>query len=186
MELASLSTYLPQITSIVSFIVGGGAIAFLKSKYDYTQQQKKDNLAFDQVELGKYKERTVSLEQRLLSLESSMIQSSVPEWRKDCTGRYEYINLAYELAYIKLLPLSKNKLDIIGKTDEEIFGIWPDFVEMIKSLDREAIVSTRKFAIRRNVIFPNREEQVMLIKEVAQTSDGRIVLIGRCYPEAQL
>ena len=42
MELASLSTYLPQITSIVSFIVGGGAIAFLKSKYDYTQQQKKD------------------------------------------------------------------------------------------------------------------------------------------------
>ena len=57
---------------------------------------------------------------------------------------------------------------------------------MIKSLDREAIVSTRKFAIRRNVIFPNQEEQVMLIKEVTQTSDGRIVLIGRCYPEAQL
>jgi len=184
MELASLSTYLPQITSIVSFIVGGGAIAFLKSKYDYTQQQKKDNLAFDQVELGKYKERTVSLEQRLLSLESSRIQSSVPEWRKDCTGRYEYINLAYELAI--LLPLSKNKLDIIGKTDEEIFGIWPDFVEMIKSLDKEAIVSIRKFAIRRNVIFPNREEQVMIIKEVAQAFDGRIVLIGRCYPEAQL
>lgn len=184
MELASLSTYLPQITSIVSFIVGGGAIAFLKSKYDYTQQQKKDNLAFDQVELGKYKERTVSLDQRLLSLESSMIQSSVPEWRKDCTGRYEYINLAYELAI--LLPLSKNKLDIIDKTDEEIFGIWPDFVEMIKSLDKEAIVSIRKFAIRRNVIFPNREEQVMIIKEVAQAFDGRIVLIGRCYPEAQL
>lgn len=184
MELASLSTYLPQITSIVSFIVGGGAIAFLKSKYDYTQQQKKDNLAFDQVELGKYKERTVSLEQRLLSLESSMIQSSVPEWRKDCTGRYEYVNLAYELAI--LLPLNKNKLDIIGKTDSEIFSIWPDFVEMIRSLDKEAIVSIRKFAIRRNVVFPNREEQVMIIKEVAQAFDGRIVLIGRCYPEAQL
>ena len=92
--------------------------------------------------------------------------------------------MAYELAI--LLPLSKNKLDIIGKTDEEIFGIWPDFVEMIKSLDKEAIVSIRKFAIRRNVIFPNREEQVMIIKEVAQAFDGRIVLIGRCYPEAQL
>lgn len=173
-----------EMGAIVSFIVGGGLMAVLKSIYDYQTTAKKDKLAFDQQELQKYKERTSSLEQRLLSLESSLIQSSIPEWRKDCSGRYEYINMAYEMAI--LLPLQKTKIEIIGKTDEEIFDDWPDFVKLLKSLDQEAVTSVRKFAIRRNVQFPNREEDVMLIKEIAQAFDGRIVLIGRSFPETKL
>lgn len=173
-----------EMGAIVSFIAGGGLMAFLKSVYDYQTTAKKDKLAFDQQELQKYKEKTSSLEQRLISLESSVIQSSTLEWRKDWSGRYEYINMAYEMAI--LLPLRKTKIEIIGKTDEEIFDDWPDFVNLLKSLDQEAVTSVRKFAIRRNVRFPNREEDVMLIKEIAQAFDGRIVLIGRSFPETKL
>lgn len=184
MEIGNLITS-TEVGAIVSFIVGGGLMAFLKSIYDYQTTAKKDKLAFDQQELQKYKERTSSLEQRLLSLESSaLIQSCIPEWRKDCSGRYEYINMAYEVAI--LLPLRKTKIEIIGKTDEEIFDDWPDFVKLLKSLDQEAVTSVRKFAIRRNVQFPNREEEVMLIKEIAQAFEGRIVLIGRGFPETKL
>ncbi len=186
MEIGNLITS-TEVGAIVSFIVGGGLMAFLKSIYDYQTTAKKDKLAFDQQELQKYKERTSSLEQRLLSLESSLIQSSIPEWRKDCSGRYEYINMAYEMDI--LLPLREAKeeeIEIIGKTDEEIFDDWPDFVKLLKSLDQEAVTSVRKFAIRRNVQFPNREEEVMLIKEIAQTFEFRIVLIGRSFPETKL
>ncbi len=184
MEIGNLITS-TEVGAIVSFIVGGGLMAFLKSIYDYQTTAKKDKLAFDQQELQKYKERTSSLEQRLLSLEASaLIQSNIPEWRKDCSGRYEYINMAYEMAI--LLPLQKTKIEIIGKTDEEIFDDWPDFVKLLKSLDQEAVTSVRKFAIRRNVQFPNREEEVMLIKEIAQAFESRIVLIGRGFPETKL
>lgn len=172
----------PQVTAVISFILGGGLTALLKSTYDYYRTVKLDDQAFDERELSKYKDKTASLEQRILSLESAQVQSCVPEWRKDCTGRYEFVNLAYEMTI--LLPLGKQRSDIIGKTDEEIFEGWPEFVSLIKSLDKEAVISIRKFAIRRNVIFPSHQEQVMLIKEVAQSSfDGRIILIGRSYPE---
>lgn len=181
MDLPNMST---EISAAVSFVVGGGLVAFIKSVYDYSQTVKRDQLAFDQQELIKYKDKTLTLEQRVVSLESSQIQSSVPEWRKDCSGRYDFVNLAYEL-YV-LLPLNKARSDIIGRTDAEIFAEWPEFVAIIQSLDREAVVSARKFAIRRNVIFPKAEGNVMLIKEVAQSFDGRIVLIGRSYPETNL
>lgn len=170
-----------EIGAILSFIAGGGITAYIKSRYDLSQTMKKDQLAFDQQELIKYKENSANLEQRILSLESSQIQSSIPEWRKDCTGRYDFVNLSYEL-YV-LLPLGKSKTDIIGRTDAEIFAEWPEFVSIIQSLDREAVISARKFAIRRNVVFPKAEGNVMLIKEVAQSFDGRIALIGRSYPE---
>lgn len=172
----------PQATAVLSFILGGGLTTFLKSTYDYYRTVKLDERDFTEKELSNCKNKTASLEQRTLSLESAQVQSCVPEWRKDCTGRYEFVNLAYEMTI--LLPIGKHRSDIIGKTDEEIFAAWPEFVSLIQSLDKEAVISIRKFAIRRNVIFPSNQEQVMLIKEVAQSSlDGRIILIGRSYPE---
>lgn len=180
--MSAMLDILPNAVTLFTFILGGGLTAFAKGMYDYFHTAKVDNMAFDEKELSKYKEKTTSLESRILNLEAAQIQSCVPEWRKDYTGRYEFVNLAYEVSI--LLPLGKQKSDIIGKTDDEIFDRWPTFVALIKSLDQEAVISVRKFAIRRNVVFPNQGEQVMLIKEVAQSSyDGRIILIGRSYPE---
>ncbi len=167
------------LTGILSFIGGGGIVTVFKLYYD----KKANDLSFFEEELARYKTAYEHLKQEVEKLKLSILPSAVPEWRKDTKGRYVYVSPVYEV--FLLLPLELSVNDLIGKTDEEVFSDYPDFVQTLKSIDLEARRSLKKFAIRRNVKFPGHPESLMVIKEITQSVDGITYYIGRCYPEYQ-
>lgn len=168
------------LTGILSFIFGGGLATWYKIYFDKRAQ----DLSFFEEELKRYKEAYDHLKSEVDKLKLSILPSAVPEWRKDIRGRYVYVSPNFEL--FLLLPLDFTSADVIGKTDEEVFKDYPEFIEVLRSLDFEVRRSMRKFAVRRNVKFPGHPETLMVITEISQAIDGMTYFIGRCYPEYDL
>lgn len=167
------------ITGVASFVFGGGLsiLSYLK----FFQDRKKDNLTFIEEELKRYKQAYEDLRIEVDKLKLAMVPSPVPEWRKDIWGRYVYVSPNYEL--LILLPLELTGVDVIGKTDVEVFADYPDFAKTLRDIDDEARISLKKFAIRRNIPFPGHAMTLMVIKEISQNIDGQTYFTGRCYIE---
>jgi hypothetical protein len=77
--------------------------------------------------------------------------------------------------------MGKGKEDAIGKSDEEIFAGYPKIWKTLKELDIEAALSPLKTAVKRGIKFPNNDDTMMVIKEIAQTVDDKTYYIGRAY-----
>lgn len=169
-------TWISIANMIVTFLLGGSFLAWLQ----YYRTIKKEDRSFSEVELELNKNQNKLLNQKLDTIQIMLIPSFVPEWRKNTEGKYEYVNRAYEVDI--LLNMGLSMIDILGKTDEEIFAGYPDFIKTIKELEAEAKVSLHKFSIRRNVLFPNYHES-MIVKEVVQNIEGKIYLVGKAYTE---
>jgi len=165
------------LTGVLSFIFGGSLIGYLK----FYQDKRKDHLTFIESDWQRTKHAYETLRTEVDKLKLAVMPSAVPEWRKDIRGTYVYVSPQYEM-YI-LLPLSLTVLDILGKTDDDVFADYPDFAAVLKAIDNEARLSYKKFAVRRNVQFPGQMGTSMVIKEISQTVDGTTYFIGRCYPE---
>jgi hypothetical protein len=167
------------IMPFITFILGGGLITFLKYRKEVADSDKKDRREFDAIERDKYKKMAEEQEKRISQLELLVINSNHPEWRKNSRGVYEYVSTSYEICI--LLPMGKRKEDAIGKSDEEIFQGYPKVWKTLKELDIEAALSPLKTAVKRGIKFPNNEDTMMVIKEIAQTIDDRTYYIGRAY-----
>lgn len=168
-------------TNAISLAIGGGVIKFLAwyDKRRDVEYSRKSN--FDETELKKYKEAFDNIQQQFEQLQISTIPSNSPKWIRNAHGEYKYVSPSYEMTI--LLPLGLCREDVIDKSDEDVWGKYPDFWEMMRLIDQEAIQSEKKFAIRHDVKFPGNDNQMMVIKEISQNIMGKTFFVGRCYPE---
>lgn len=165
------------LTGALSFLFGGGIISYLK----FYQDTRKSDLTFIEEDLKRYKEAYEQLRLEIDKLKLTLLPSAVPEWRKDIKGRYVYVSPNYEIFI--LLPLNLSGEDVIGRTDEEIFHQYPEFVKELKLIDDQARHSLKKFAVKRDIKVPGQEGSLMIIKEITQNVDGVTYFVCRCYPE---
>lgn len=166
------------IIGLFGLILGSGGLhQYLK----FFHNKNKDNQTFDETEAAKYKAAYNELEQEVNKLKLLITPSPAPEWRKDYMRRYVYVSPSYEISV--LFPLGKVSHDVLGKSDEEIFGEFPEFVEIIRQIDDEAMRRDDRVAVRRNVTFPTKETKQVIIKEVAHGGSGDFYYLGRCYPD---
>lgn len=173
--------YIREIVTAIIALIGGGLITWLRFFRESKKEDKKDQREFDARERDKYKQKTEEQDQRITQLELLTIASNNPEWRKNSKGIYEYVSPSYEVQI--LLPMDKRREDVIGKKDEEVFVGWPSVWKPLKELDHEAALSPYKTAIKRGIRFPYNDNEMMVIKEIAQTIDDKTYFIGRAYPD---
>lgn len=162
---------------IMPFLLGGGIIAWLK----FFKENRNEYRDYAASELLKVKEELVAIRANYRELQSVIIPTIVPEWRKSLDRKYEHVNQNYEFTI--LLPIGLTREDVIGKTDEEIFEDYPEFVTMMNDLDKEARKAVNRFVIRRGVLFPESHSTAMVIKEIVQSVAGKIFYVGRAYIE---
>lgn len=159
------------------FLLGGGIIAWLKFFKDNRNEYRDYNAS----ELLKVNDALITLRANFKELQSMLIPTIVPEWRKNLERKYEHVNQNYE--FTVLLPIGLTKEDVIGRTDEEIFQNYPEFVTVMHDLDKEARKAVNRFVIRRGVSFPESHSTAMVIKEIVQNVAGKIYYVGKAYIE---
>lgn len=162
---------------LLPFLFGGGVMAWMK----YFKESRQMYRDYTERELLKVNSELEIMKANFKELQLLLIPATVPEWRKNLERRYEYVNQNYE--FTVLLPLGLSKEGVIGKTDEEIFGEYPEFIELMHQLDNEARKSVNRFIIRRGVLFPENNNPAMVIKEIVQSIAGKIYYVGRAYLE---
>lgn len=164
--------------ALIGGIFGGGGLISIYLKY--LSQKRTDDRSFSESELTKYKSGWDALQAQINELRINQIPSPSPEWKKDSTRRYVYVSPSYEISI--LFPLGMNSSDVKGKTDDEIFFSYPDFVSILRSIDDEAQKRSDHIAVRKGVRFPGGDHEKVIIKEIAQGGSGDTYYIGRCYP----
>lgn len=107
-----------------------------------------------------------------------LISSPSPEWRKDEKRRYIAVSPAFEISV--LFPLNMSENDVIGKTDEEVFARFPDFVRVMREVADEAQRNPHRVAVRRKVCVPGNDDMQVIIKEIAHSNRGPLFL-GKLY-----
>lgn len=145
--------------------------------------QEEKNRSLDEKELEKCRKRISDLEEKILQLEVAILPSSYPEWRKDVSGRYQYVSAAFTLAF--LVPMGLGPDDIMGKTDGEAFGKFPEFVDTLIILDKRLTASVSQVAVGRRIAIPGTGATYMVIKELVSDPRGHVYRVGRAYPEPE-
>lgn len=108
--------------------------------------------------------------------------SSLPHWWKDIEGRYLEVDRAFEVSIAA--PLGKKREDFIGHLDEEIFEN-KDLSNELQSIDLDALMSSSKATVRKNVRFHESLPLYTILKEVLTFDHlgGRVGYAGIAYPQ---
>lgn len=147
------------ISGIVSFILGGGLIAYLK----FYRDKKTDDRSFAEKERDEMRIEIERLKKQVAAMSAQLIPSSFPIWIKDSDGKYIYVNHQWEIQVGA--RINKFHSQVVGFTDAEIFDLYPEFAELMRSIDREASKSGG-VAVRYNVTFPERIGSKIIVKEI--------------------
>lgn len=164
------------ISGVLSFLLGGGLIAYLK----FWRDGKSENRSFAESEREKMRIEIDRLTQAVSALSARLVPSNLPTWIKDSNRNYIDVNPAWEIQIGA--RLGKYRTDVIGKTDEEIFQDFPDFAQKLKQLDIEAS-SSGGLSIQSNLQFPLNAGNKMVIKEiVVHDILGKTIFKGMAIP----
>lgn len=147
------------VSGIVSFILGGGAIAYLK----FYRDKRTDDRSFAEKERDEMRAEIERLKNQVIALSAQLIPSSFPVWIKDAEGKYIYVNHAWEIQIGA--RIRKFRHQVIGFTDRDVFADENDFAVLLETIDREASESGG-VAVRYNVTFPERIGSKIIVKEI--------------------
>jgi len=173
-----LDSILKWVGVILPLLLGGGLLAWFK----YFKENRQEYRDYAASELLKVTQELTILRTSFKELQAVLIPTIVPEWRKNFEREYEYVNQNYE--FVVLLPIGLTKEDLLGKTDEQVFKKYPEFLELMNELDREARKAKNRFIIKHGVYFPeNSTHTAMVVKEIVQNISGKIYYVGRAYME---
>lgn len=165
------------ISAIVSFLFGGGLIAWL----NFRRQGRSENRSFAETEREKMRVEIERLNQAISATSARLVPSNLPTWIKDSEHRYIDINPAWEIQIGT--RIGKFRHDVIGKTDFEVFDQFPDFAVLIASIDDQAAQSGG-LAVRAGVVFPRNSGKRTIIKEIVVNDIlGNPVFKGMAVPE---
>ena len=165
------------ISGILSFIFGGGLIAYLKFRKETTSE----NRSFAEAEREKMKAEIEMLRQAVTATAARLIPSNFPTWIKDEEGKYIDVNPAWELQVGSRIGLYKK--DVIGKSDAEVFKDHREFAQLMADIDSEAS-QMGGIAIRKGVTFPKDGTTKIVIKEiVVQDVLGKLIFKGMGIPD---
>lgn len=119
------------VSSVLSFVFGGGVIAFLQYKRD----AKKDDQSFFEKELEHFKKENYELGIRVRFLESRLIEPPVIRWQK-VNGKFTYVS---NECMLKILgPLDIRVQDVLGHTAIEVFKEHKDLLKQLTLLEAKA------------------------------------------------
>lgn len=153
-------TVIPAVVSgVVSFILGGGLIAYLK----FYRDKRTDDRSFAERERDEMRAEIERLKIQIVALSAQLIPSSFPVWIKDANGKYIYVNHAWEIQIGA--RIRKFRHQVIGFTDHDVFENQPEFADALSSIDLEASESGG-VAVRYNVTFPERIGSKIIVKEI--------------------
>jgi len=147
------------VSGIVSFILGGGAIAYLK----FYRDKRTDDRSFAEKERDEMRAEIERLKNQVIALSAQLIPSSFPVWIKDAEGKYIYVNHAWEIQIGA--RIRKFRHQVIGFTDRDVFADENDFAVLLETIDHEASESGG-VAVRYNVTFPERIGSKIIVKEI--------------------
>ncbi len=180
--LTPIDMWTAVIIAVISSSIPTSIFGYLRWRDSEKRKERATERSFDEVELQKYKDKTKVLEGNVKDLLISTVNSLVPEWKKDSNRRYVYVSPSYEISI--LFPLGLRANDIKGKNDAEIFGSYPDFVQVLRTIDDQAQRNPHRVCVRRGVNFPLMEDKQVVVKEIAQGGTGETYFMGRCYPDS--
>lgn len=147
------------ISGVISFLLGGGLIAYLK----FFRDGKTESRSFAEGERLKLMEQVKVLNDAVSALSARVIPTNFPLWIKDAERKYIDVNAAWEIQIGSRLGLFKK--DVLGKTDEQIYASTPETGVVLSELDDEATLSGG-IAIRRGITFPKNPQKKIVIKEI--------------------
>lgn len=147
------------VSGVVSFVLGGGSIAYLK----FYRDKRTDDRSFAEKERDEMRAEIDRLKQQVVALSAQLIPSSFPVWIKDAEGKYIYVNHAWEIQIGA--RIRKFRHQVIGFNDHDVFETQPEFAEIISAIDREAS-ELGGVAVRYNVTFPERIGSKIIVKEI--------------------
>lgn len=147
------------ISGLISFLLGGGLIAYLK----FWRDGKTESRSFAEGERVKLLEQVKTLNDAVSALSARVIPTNFPLWIKDADRRYIDVNAAWEIQVGSRLRMFRK--DVLGKTDEDIFEGYPDFGHLLNTMDSEASLSGG-VSIRTGVVFPQNPQKKIVIKEI--------------------
>lgn len=165
------------ISGLVSFVFGGGFMAWLKFRRDGRAEDR----TFAESEREKMRAEIDRLQQAVSAMSARLIPSNLPTWVKDDKKRYIDVNPAWEIQIGT--RIGKFKHDVIGKTDLEVFDGFPDFAETIGAMDMEA-ANSGGVAVKTGIVFPRNSGKRIVIKEIIVNDImGNPVFKGIAVPE---
>lgn len=165
------------ITAIVSFLFGGGLIAWLK----FRREGQTENRSFAEMEREKMRAEIERLNAAISATSARLIPSNLPTWIKDSENKYIDVNPAWEIQIGT--RIGKFRHDVLGKTDFDVFEAFPEFAKMMSSIDVEAAASGG-LAVRAGIVFPRNSGKRTVIKEIVVNDIlGNPVFKGMAVPE---
>lgn len=167
------------ISGVISFFLGGGLIAYLQFRRD----GRKDDRSFAEGERERLLAQVDVLNNAVSSLSARLIPTNFPLWIKDSNRRYIDVNPAWELQIGGRLGMFK--LEVYGKTDEEVFHNVPDLAAMFAQMDKEALDSGG-ISVRTDVTFPKDPKKKIVVKEVViHDIFGQVIYKGMAFPSGE-
>lgn len=177
MMLSDPVTKAAVISGVISFLFGGGLIAYLK----FWRDGRTENRTFAESEREKMRSEIDRLTQAVSALSARLVPSNLPTWIKDANRKYIDVNPAWEIQVGT--RIRKYRVDVIGKTDEEIFEDFPEFAKKMSDLDTSAS-SAGGLSISSGLEFPMNVGKRLVIKEiVVHDILGQPIFKGIAIPE---
>lgn len=155
----NLTLFTSIISGVLSFIAGGGLIAWLK----FYKDKRTDDRSFAEQERDDMKAEIERLKSLITAMSAQIVPSNFPVWIKDAEGKYVYVNQAWEMQIGT--RIKKFKSQVIGYTDIEVFEDSPDFIKIMQSINKQASESGG-ITVMDNVRFPNRIGIKIVVKEI--------------------
>lgn len=165
------------VTATVSFIFGGGLMAWMK----YRRDGVSENRSFAESEREKMRLEIERLNAAISATSARLIPSNLPTWIKDSENKYIDVNPAWEIQIGT--RIGRFRQDVLGKTDSQVFEAFPEFANMMSSIDIEAAQSGG-LAVRAGIVFPKSTGKHTVIKEIVVNDImGNPVFKGMSVPE---
>lgn len=170
------------VTVIVAILgaLGGGGIVSAIAKYrshKRTQDIKdtgdvntflNDRFSFAVAEMSKIVARLNTLERTILDIQKTHYEQPMPTWTKNMFGQHTWYNdSAARMIFAKI---GKKNDDIIGKTDEEVWGV--ELANILKTLDKQALLAPDRRARKSGVKLHPDLPMFTIYTNITDTSDS--------------
>lgn len=166
-------------SALIVFIFGGGVIAYLK----YFREGQIENRSFAESEREKMRDEIDRLTKSVSAMSSRLIPSNLPTWIKDANKKYIDVNQAWEIQVGTRIGMFR--LDVIGKTDLQVFHEFPEFAEKMVQLDVDA-AAAGGLVVTVGMEFPRNLGKKTVVKEiVVHDILGHPLFKAMAIPEAE-
>jgi hypothetical protein len=132
-------------------------------------------------EMSDLRVRNKELELRLSIMESAHLDSPLPQWIKDLSGRMISINSSYVENFLK--PLGLNESDYVGKMDVDVWG--EDIGREFRKHDQR-VIETKKlwFGVERVLVADGKKILHLIIKYPRYSGSTIVGIAGIALPNS--